>query len=237
MKFVGILLGAPGSGKGTQGSTLSELYQIPTISTGDLLRTEIATDTPMGRLAKSTIAAGGLVSDDFVNCLLAKRLENEDCRNGFLLDGYPRSRAQAEFLDKLQLERGFPDPAVIHLDVPLELLKKRMLARRQCPACKRILSVLAGGSAAAGLCPFDGTQLIVRLDDRPEAVEARLSGYENYEREVVAYYRLRNYHRIDGDASMQDVTARVLEALTAIVPNEHDSLLVAAAEQLPSDGV
>lgn len=216
--LIGILLGAPGSGKGTQGSTLSELYRIPTISTGDLLRAEIAADTPMGRRAKSVVAAGGLVSDDFVNELVAQRIENEDCLGGFLLDGYPRSRAQADFLDGLQVERHLPEPTVIHLDVPLGLLKKRMLARRQCPACKRILSVLSGGLAAEGVCPIDQTRLIVRTDDRPEAVEARLAGYEHYEREVVAYYKLRDYHRIEGDGSMQDVTARVLEALTVMVP-------------------
>lgn len=215
--FVGILLGAPGSGKGTQGATLSELYRIPTISTGDLLRAEIAAGTRLGLQAKSVIAAGGLVSDDFVNGLVASRIEREDCRDGFLLDGYPRSRAQGEFLDRLSAERRLPEPVVIHLDVPLDLLKKRMLARRQCPKCKRILSVVSGGPALEGLCPVDGAKLITRADDRPEAVEARLSGYENYEREVVAYYKSRDYHRINGDASMQDVTARVLEALAAMV--------------------
>lgn len=216
--FVGILLGAPGSGKGTQSATLSSLYGIPAISTGDLLRTEIAADSPLGRLAKSVIAAGELVGDAFVNDLVSKRIAGDDCRKGFLLDGYPRSRSQAEFLDRLLAGRGLPAPAVVHLDVPLDLLKKRMLARRQCPGCQRILSVLAGGPAALGLCPHDGTALVTRSDDRPEAVEARLSGYESYERQVVSYYKLRDYHRIDGSASMTDVTARVLEALTAMVP-------------------
>src|SRR5437879_5067920 len=102
--FVGILLGAPGSGKGTQGSTLSELYRIPTISTGDLLRGEIAASTPLGMQAKSVIAAGALVSDEFVNRLVANRIERDDCLRGFLLDGYPRSGAQARFLDSLLAE-------------------------------------------------------------------------------------------------------------------------------------
>lgn len=211
--FVAILLGAPGSGKGTQGTTLSELYRIPTISTGDLLRGEMGAGTALGLQAKSVIAAGELVSDDFVNTLVASRIERDDCRAGFLLDGYPRSRAQAEFLDNLLAERGLSELTVIHLDVPLDLLKKRMLARRQCPACKRILSILASGPASEGVCPYDGVRVVTRTDDRLQAVEARLSGYENYEREVVAFYRSRDYHRIDGDASMQDVTARVLEAL------------------------
>ena len=133
------------------------------------------------------------------------------------MDGYPRSREQAEYLDNVLAERKLPEPAVIHLDVPLELLKKRMLARRQCQQCKRILSVLGSGPAAEGLCPDDGARLMARVDDRLEAVETRLSGYENYEREVVAYYKGRHYHRIDGDGSMQDVTARVLEVLTVMV--------------------
>ena len=197
---------------------MSELYRIPTISTGDLLRAEISANTPLGRQAKAVIAAGDLVNDDFVNMLVSNRIEREDCQTGFLLDGYPRSRAQAEFLDELLAQRGLPEPSVIHLDVPLDLLKKRMLARRQCPNCKRILSTLNGGPAAKGICPHDSTRLIIREDDRPEAVEARLSGYENYEREVVAFYKSRDYHRVNGDAGMQEVTARVLEAMTAMAP-------------------
>lgn len=217
--FVGILLGAPGSGKGTQGATLSELYRVPTISTGDLLRTEIASLSPLGRHVKSVIAGGHLVGDELVNDMVSNRISQPDCGAGFLLDGYPRSRPQANFLDNLLEQRGLPEPAVIHLDVPLEQLKTRMLARRQCPECKRTLSVLAGGAfqakIAEGLCPYDDSVLVTRPDDRVDAVEARLNGYEHYEREVVAHYQSRNYHRINGSASMQDVTAQVLEALTA----------------------
>jgi adenylate kinase len=215
--FVGILLGAPGSGKGTQGATLSELYRVPTISTGDLLRTEIASGSSLGHQVKSVIAAGQLVGDELVNELVASRIAQDDCRRGFLLDGYPRSRPQAEFLDGLLDIRSLPEPTVIHLDVPLAMLRTRMLARRQCPACKRTFSVLGGGTAAEGICQADGARLITRPDDRTEAVDARLLGYENYEREVVAYYRARDYHHIDGSASMQDVTAQVLEALTVVM--------------------
>jgi len=126
--FVGILLGAPGSGKGTQGATLSELYRVPTISTGDLLRSEIASGSSLGRQVKSVIAAGQLVSDELVNELVVRRISQRDCVNGFLLDGYPRSRPQAEFLDRLAEARHLPEPTVIHLDVPLDMLKTRMLA-------------------------------------------------------------------------------------------------------------
>ena len=216
--FVGILLGAPGSGKGTQGATLSELYRIPTISTGDLLRVEIATGSALGQRVKAVISAGALVCDGLVNEMVASRILNEDCRNGFLLDGYPRSRAQAEYLESLLATRSLPEPTVVHLDVPLAMLKERMLARRQCPECKRILSVLSSGPAGQGICPFDGTALVIRRDDSATAVEARLSGYETYEREVVAFYRTRDYRRVDGDASMQEVTARVLEALAEMSP-------------------
>ncbi|HEY3739819.1 MAG TPA: nucleoside monophosphate kinase [Bryobacteraceae bacterium] len=219
--FVGILLGAPGSGKGTQGATLSELYRIPTISTGDLLRIEIASLSPLGWHVKSVIAGGQLVGDELVNDMVSNRISQADCARGFLLDGYPRSRPQAQFLDSLLEERQLPEPAVIHLDVPLEQLKTRMLARRQCPGCKRTLSVLAGGEfrakIAKGLCPYDDSRLVTRPDDRVEAVESRLAGYENYEREVVAHYQARNYHRINGNTSMHEVTAQVLEALTAVV--------------------
>jgi len=215
--FVGILLGAPGSGKGTQGAVLAGRFGIPTVSTGDLLRSEIAANTPLADHVKDVLSSGALVGDDLVNELVVSRMSKSDCRHGFLLDGYPRSRAQAEYLDRLLKSLRYPVPTVLHLDVPLSKLKTRMLARRQCPACKRTLSTLSGGPAAAGLCPFDGTRLITRPDDRPEAVEARLSGYEIYEREVVAYYRSRDYHRIDGDGPLEAVTARVSAELNVLV--------------------
>ena len=215
--FTAVVLGAPGSGKGTQCGILSRRYGIPSVSTGDLLRLEIAGGTALGCEVKSVLAAGGMVSDDLVNELVASRIAQDDCRRGFLLDGYPRSRTQAEYLDDLLERMEYPHPTVLHLDVPIAKLKARMLARRQCPECKRILSVLSGSSVAKGFCPYDGTGLITRCDDRPDAVEARLTGYENYEREVAAYYRDRDYHRIDGDGSLDAVTARVSEALMAMV--------------------
>lgn len=214
---VGILLGAPGSGKGTQAAILTDRLGIPAISTGDLLRTEIAHGTLLGKEVQHILADGGLVGDDLVNEMVSHRLLGDDCVNGFLLDGYPRSIQQAWYLDRLLNQMGYPEPAVLHIDVPLSKLSSRLLSRRLCPSCRRILSTLAGGPAAEGLCPYDGSRLITRADDQPEAVESRLAAYTNYERQIVAYYRNRDYRRIDGDGSADAVASRIVDILPAVL--------------------
>jgi adenylate kinase len=209
--FVGVLLGAPGSGKGTQGGILAKRLGIPTISTGDLLRAEIAAGSALGEQVRQVLANGALVSDELVNDLVASRLTREDCRKGFLLDGYPRTVAQAQYLDQLLPGLGFPAAHVLHLHVPLDELTRRLSGRRVCPECKRAFPV----SAVAGdTCPIDGAALETRPDDRIEAVKSRLEIYSRYEQELIDYYSHGNYQRIDGTGLPAAVSERMLAAVS-----------------------
>jgi adenylate kinase len=162
------------------------------------------------------MAAGGLVGDDLVNAMLARRLEGEDCREGFLLDGYPRTVEQAEFLDCLLLKRKLPTPLLLHLDVPNDALVSRMTSRRECPACKRIYNLLHQRPKKDATCDDDGTALITRKDDREETVRERLDTYERVTRPVLAHYDYQNYYQIRGDRSPNYIfeeIAGVLEPL------------------------
>ncbi|MEP6717232.1 MAG: nucleoside monophosphate kinase, partial [Terriglobia bacterium] len=140
-----LLFGPPGCGKGTQGHMLLQRLKvaIPSISTGEMLRSEIASGTALGVESKAVMGAGGLVDDDLINRLLEARVARSDCDEGFLLDGYPRTRAQAEFLDGLLGRRGLGSPLVIHLDVPADVLIGRMIARRQCGKCGLMFNILS----------------------------------------------------------------------------------------------
>ena len=196
-----LLFGPPGSGKGTQSGKISNWLGIPAISTGDMLREEIKAGTALGNAAKSIMASGGLVGDDLVNRMLANRVSAPDSAHGFLLDGYPRTVEQAEYLDGLLAERHFQSPVVLHLDVPLDALVGRLTSRRQCPTCKRIYNLLQMPPKTPGICDDDGTGLITRKDDTEEVVAERIRTYDEVTRPVLAYYQDRNYHQIRGDRS------------------------------------
>src|SRR5580692_5806100 len=150
--LVFLLFGPPGSGKGTQAGRISNWLGIPAISTGDMLREEIKAGSALGNAAKSIMASGGLVGDDLVNKMLAHRVSAPDSAHGFLLDGYPRTVEQAEYLDGLLNERHLPSPIVLHLDVPMDALVGRLTSRRQCPKCKRIYNLLHQPPKVAGVC-------------------------------------------------------------------------------------
>ena len=182
-----VLLGAPGSGKGTQAARLKEHLQVPHISTGDLLRAEVAAGTPLGLEAKAIMARGDLVSDDILLGMLEDRFSREDTRAGFILDGYPRNLVQADALDGLLAKIGQPLDAVVQLDVATELLVER----------------IAGRAKAEG-----------REDDNPESVRKRLQVYNDSTAPVIGFYENRGtLTRIDGVGSMDEITARVLAAL------------------------
>ena len=217
--FVGILLGAPGSGKGTQGGALARRLGVPILSTGDMLRSEIAAGTSLGRHVGQMMAMGALVTDEIVNDLAAHRIARPDCRSGFLLDGFPRSVAQARFLDGLLTGSRFPEPLILHLYVPVEDLKTRLGGRRICPRCNHPFHIAQ--LKVEECCPFDGAGLVTRPDDRMEAVESRLGLYSKYEAELIQYYGSRNYRGIDGTGSVDSVAERI----SAIV----GSLVLAAA--------
>ncbi|MBD7921225.1 adenylate kinase [Xanthomonas sp. CFBP 8703] len=182
-----VLLGPPGSGKGTQASRLKDKLQIPHISTGDLLRAEVAAGTPLGVQAKEVMARGDLVSDDILLGMLESRLGRDDVANGFILDGYPRNLAQASALDELLAKIGQPLDAVVQLDVATELLVER----------------IAGRAKAEG-----------REDDNPESVRKRLQVYNDSTAPVIGFYDKRGtLARVDGVGSLDDVLTRILAAI------------------------
>ncbi len=208
-----LLFGPPGSGKGTQSRLITEWLAIPAISTGDMLRGEIQAGTTLGKAAKSIMASGGLVGDDLVNNMLAKRITQPDSQNGFLLDGYPRTVQQAEFLDRLIAERDLPKPIILHLDVPMDALIGRMTSRRQCPKCGRIYNLLHQPPRQPGVCDDDGTALVTRKDDQEDVVRERIRTYDELTRPVLAHYQDRNYYQIRGDRS----PGYIFEEITGIL--------------------
>jgi adenylate kinase len=208
-----LLFGPPGSGKGTQSRLITNWLKIPAISTGDMLRSEIAAGSKLGEAAKAIMAGGGLVGDNLVNAMLKARVSRNDCAGGFLLDGYPRTVDQAEFLDKLLAELRLPTPTILHLDVPADALIGRMTSRRECPRCKRIYNLLHQPPKTAGVCDDDGTPLITRKDDTEEVVRERLRTYDAITRPVLAYFQYRNYYQIRGDRS----PSYIFEAISGIL--------------------
>jgi adenylate kinase len=206
-----LLFGPPGCGKGTQAALISKWLQIPAISTGEMLRAERQAGTPLGLMAASITAKGGLVNDDLVNPVLVARLKRPDCRKGFLLDGYPRTISQAKFLDEFLAYNDFTSPVVLHLDVPSEVLVQRISSRRQCPVCGRITS---GGVR----CPQDGAELVRRHDDREEVVRERLTAYEEMTRLVIPHFSGGDYHLIDGNRRPEEVSAEIRSILQRKLP-------------------
>lgn len=196
-----LLFGPPGCGKGTQARLISESFKIPSISTGEMLRAEMQAGTELGCMAQSIMSSGGLVGDDVVNRMLAGRISCPDCARGFLLDGYPRTVEQAEFLDDLLEKRGLPGAIVLHLDVPEDALVGRMTSRRQCPRCSRIYNLLHQPPKSQGVCDDDGVALITRKDDQESVFRERLRTYDDVTRPVLAHYYNHEYYQIRGDRS------------------------------------
>lgn len=211
-----LLLGPPGSGKGTQSPQITRLLNIPAISTGEMLRAECEAGTPLGKEASAILAVGHLVSDDIVNRMLVGRLSQDDCRNGFLLDGYPRTVPQAEFLDGYLSQAHFGKPVVIHLATPNYVLVERISARRQCPQCGTIYNLLFRPPKQKGVCDLDGTTLIRRKDDTPEIVEERLIAYDNLTAPVIAHYKQEGhgvYFAVKADRAPAEIQRDILAFL------------------------
>ena len=218
-----LLFGPPGSGKGTQSGRISNWLKIPAISTGDMLREEIKAGTALGNAAQAIMTSGGLVGDDLVNRMLAHRVSAPDSAHGFLLDGYPRTVEQAEYLDGLLRERNLSTPVVLHLDVPLDALVGRLTSRRQCPKCKRIYNLLQLPPKTPGVCDDDGTPLITRKDDTEEVVKERIRTYDAVTRPVLAYYQDRRYHQIRGDRSPEYIFEEISGILDPLVRKNGNS--------------
>ena len=206
-----VLIGPPGCGKGTQAGVLSELLNIPTISTGAVLRAECESGTPLGNAVKATLARGDLVSDDVMNQVVANWIAHPHCEKGFLLDGYPRTVPQAMFLDDTLETLGMPQPTVIQIDVPSQVLVERIIGRRQCPSCGKIYHVRHRPPVRDGLCDQDGMVLVRRADDTKAVIQERLRRYEEATAPLIEYYREMDFHSVDGS----DNPAMVLEAIEA----------------------
>ena len=218
-----LLFGPPGSGKGTQSGKISEWLGIPAISTGDMLREEIKAGSALGNAAQSIMASGGLVGDDLVNKMLAHRVSKPDCAHGFLLDGYPRTVEQAEYLDGVLDQRRFESPIVLHLDVPMDALVGRLTSRRQCPTCKRIYNLLQMPPKVPGICDDDGTPLVTRKDDSEDVVKERIRTYDEWTRPVLAFYQDRRYHQIRGDRSPGYIFEEITGILEPVVSKNGSS--------------
>jgi adenylate kinase len=207
-----ILLGPPGAGKGTQAKIIAKRYGIPQVSTGDILRDNVARGTELGLQAKAIMVRGDLVPDDLVCDMVASRLREEDCERGFILDGFPRTAAQAGWLDAFfdnEAKKGKERcgvPIVISLAVDYNEILRRLAGRRTCPTCGRIYNANSKPAHVRGVCDNDGSQLIVRKDDREDVVRERLRVYENQTRPVIEYYRDKGrLFEVDGLREVDDV--------------------------------
>ncbi len=209
-----VLLGAPGSGKGTQARRLMEQRNIPQISTGDMLRAAVAADTRFGRQAKAIMDEGGLVPDDIMLGIISERLTEEDADDGFILDGFPRTRKQAADLENLLEQADQPLDVAVLLDIDFEALMKRLTGRRTCSATGTLLNVYFSTQQELDDCAAKGGELVQREDDNEETIGRRLEVYRQQTEPVVEYYRLQGVLKtIDADASMDEVYERLLKVL------------------------
>jgi adenylate kinase len=208
-----LLFGPPGCGKGTQAAFVARHYRIPAISTGELFRAECKAGTPLGKQSCSIMAQGGLVGDEIVNQMVVNRISKLDCLSGFLLDGYPRTKPQAEFFDGVLSEKGLPRPTVIQLEVRAEILVRRISRRRQCPTCLRIYNVLSQAPKGRDICDEDGAALIVRQDDTEAVIHQRLKAYEEITGPVITHYRAAKCHRLNGDRPPEEVFREIARLL------------------------
>jgi len=212
-----VLLGAPGSGKGTQSQRLVERVGIPQISTGDLLREAVARGTELGRQAKEAMDAGRLVEDSLVLGMIRERLGEPDARRGFILDGFPRNLAQAHALDRLLEALKQPLDAVVQLEVDSRELVRRIAGRRSCADCGRVFNLLTSPPSGAGaVCPKTGAphRLMQRPDDNEATVAERLRVYDEKTRPLIDFYRARGLLQvIDAEAAVDEVTARLAQVL------------------------
>jgi len=219
-----ILLGPPGAGKGTQAKLIAETYGIPQISTGDILRDNVARKTELGMKAKGIMERGDLVPDELVCDMVADRLQQADCVRGFILDGFPRTVRQAEWLDgqleKMRAAKDAPGrqacapPVVIRLVVEYNQLLQRLTGRRSCPTCGLIYNVYYQPPKVQGICDCDGTALVQRRDDTEEVIAERLKAYEQLTLPLVDYYGSRGrLIEVNGDQPVEAVAGQMFSAL------------------------
>ncbi len=205
-----VLLGAPGAGKGTQAEWISEKLQIPSISTGNMIRAAMKADTPLGRMAKDIVEKGDLLPDDVILDIVEERLSQADCQAGYILDGVPRTIPQAEGLEA----KGVQLDAALLIDVSDGEIEHRMTGRRTCPDCGESYHVTANPPKQAGVCDRCGATLTIRKDDAPETVKERLRVYHQETEPIIRFYEERGLlRRVEGQEDLRDTTKLVAEAL------------------------
>ena len=205
-----ILMGPPGAGKGTQAALLAQAEQIPHISTGDIFRANMGAGTPLGKLAKEYVDAGKYVPDDVTNAMVKDRLAQDDCRRGFILDGYPRTAEQAAALEGMLKDLSLPLNGVVNIEVPDELLVERAEGRRICRNCAATYHVMFSPPKVEGVCDRCGGELYQRSDDNAAKVSVRLQEYHGKTARVLDYYRSRGLVKtVDGNQPMAAVTVAI----------------------------
>lgn len=211
-----IMLGAPGAGKGTQAKQIAAKYSIPHISTGDIFRANIKNGTKLGKKAKTYMDQGALVPDELTCDLVMDRIQQDDCKNGFVLDGFPRTIPQAEALDNALKAIGDKVDFAIDVEVPDENIVRRMGGRRACVGCGATYHVVYNPTKEEGTCDTCGGELIVRDDDKPETVLSRLEVYHNQTQPLIDYYKEQGILKsVDGTVDMKDVFKAIVEILGA----------------------
>lgn len=211
-----IMLGAPGAGKGTQAKKIAEKYGIPHISTGDIFRANIKDGTELGRKAKEFIDQGALVPDELTIGMLMDRIQMEDCKEGYVLDGFPRTIPQAESLKDALSERGQKIDYAINVDVPDENIINRMAGRRACISCGATYHIVYNPSKVADVCDVCGARLVLRDDDKPETVKKRLSVYHDLTQPLIEYYKEAGVLvNVDGTQDLNKVFSDIAAILGA----------------------
>lgn len=211
-----IMLGAPGAGKGTQAAKVAEKLQIPHISTGDIFRANIKNGTELGKKAKGYMDAGKLVPDELVCDLVADRIAKDDCKNGCILDGFPRTIPQAEALEEAVAKLGTKIDYAVNIDVPDEAIITRMSGRRACTSCGATYHLVHNPPKKEGICDVCGAELVLRDDDKPETVRTRLDVYHSQTQPLIDFYNKKGkLVTVDGTQSMEAVFAGILEAIGA----------------------
>ena len=211
-----IMLGAPGAGKGTQAKKIAEKYHIPHISTGDIFRANIKNGTELGKKAKTYMDQGLLVPDELVCDLVVDRVQQDDCKKGYILDGFPRTIPQAESLDAALSRLGEAVDYAINVEVPDENIVKRMGGRRACVGCGATYHLVYAAPKKEGICDNCGAELILRDDDKPETVQKRLGVYHEQTQPLIDYYTKKGILKeVDGTMDMGDVFKAIVEILGA----------------------
>jgi adenylate kinase len=216
MSKIVVLMGAPGAGKGTQARLLQERLGLPQISTGDMFRALKEEHTLLADEVRAIMQAGQLVPDDVTLRVVRERTSREDCQHGYILDGFPRNPAQAAMLEKLAVEQGKTIQAIL-IDVPLELLEKRMTGRRNCPVCNEIYNIYFKPPKNDNVCDLHPeVQLNHRADDNPETVQARLKTFEEQTQPLIEYYQSANLlHRVDGTRDPEEIYKDIEKIVTS----------------------